>query len=149
MRAREERCLLRDYWERGADLAGREQLRLAEALAAIAPATAPRNGHRVRCESRFELRPKDRRRIAEALFTDGESAARVALAVPGISRRTAYRLARQRPISPPRNPHEQAGQSAKTSDPGTSPQVRDLDATSGANLEAEIAFRQLVGERNL
>jgi hypothetical protein len=135
-RAREERCLLRDYWERAADLGGREQLRLAEALMAITPATVQRNRHCVRCESRFKLRPKDRRRIAERLLADGESATRVANAVPGISRATAYRLARQTPISPPTNRIDKREKVSKRAIPVHRPRCAYLDATSGANLEA-------------
>jgi hypothetical protein len=75
----------------------------------------------------------------------------VANAVPGISRATAYRIARERkagadwPDPAPENRIDKWQKVSKREPqlPGTGSAY--LDATSGADLEAEIRFRTLIG----
>lgn len=145
--ARAERCLLRDRWEEAAALAGRQQLRLAEALAEIKPATITR-GHRVPCESRFELRPKDRRRLVEALLDEeGVSDREIVATVPGLSLRTFRRIrsATQLGESPPANRSSKRRKRPKRDALVGTHRRAYLDATSGANAAAERRFWALVG----
>lgn len=147
MRAREERCLLRDYWERGAGLRGREQVKLAKALLEIKPPSHRSNGYWVPVSEPFQLRPKDRRRIVEELLLDGEDPHRLHLLLGGIevSESTLRRIVAE---------HCKTGLRRRLNKPSSAPKLARpvhrrrcayLDATSGANLEAEIAFRRLIG----
>jgi len=146
--ARADRCLLREKWEAGAVLSGREQLRLARALVEIRPASIERNGRRVPCEPRFELRPKDRRRLVEALLEEEVRDAEILAVVPDLSRRTFNRIrANALPAkTPPVNGFAEPRFRTFRNDPVGRPQMAFRDATSGANAEAERRFCELVGE---
>jgi hypothetical protein len=142
--AREGRCLLREYWIEGATLPGREQLRLAKDLAKIKPATVERYGRRVSCEARFELRPKDRRRLVEALLAEGVPDKRIVAIVPGLSPRTFSRIrsntgtAKSCPSNGSVEPRIRPKRNALVGPVG-------LDASDGGDAEAEARFRALVG----
>lgn len=145
--ARDGRCLLREKWQEGADLPGRDQLQLAKALLAIKPATVERHGHRAPCEPSFQLRPKDRRRLTEALLRDGVCDGEVLAVVPDLTRRTFERIrsdVRTRE-SEPANGSVERRFATKRDAPVCSPWEAYLDATTGADLEAEQRFRELVG----
>ena len=142
-RAREERCLLPHYWEEGADLLGREQLKLAKGLAQIKPAKVERRGRQVPCEPVFELRPKDRRRLVEALLADGVGEKQILATVPGLSART-FREVRDSDTLPAKTPPANGSSKRriwqKRKDPVGRPWMAYRDATSGLNQEAEKAF---------
>jgi len=136
--AKNGRCLLRDKWEEGAALSGREQLKLAKALLGIAPAKVERSGRLVPCEAAFELRPKDRRRLVVALIADGSSDGEILACVPGLAKRTFQRIkADMEPADS--GSAEGSGKRRITpkraGDVGT-PGFASFDATSGANPEA-------------
>lgn len=107
IRGKEERAGLRRIWEQGGHLPGREQLDLAQELARIAPVTVERAGRRVRCEPRFKVQAKDRRRLVLALLADGATRGEILAVVPGLSERTFRRIAAESssegPNSPPAN----------------------------------------------
>ena len=145
--ARAGRCLLREKWEEGSTLSGREQLQLARELATVKPATVERHGHRIPCELAFELRPKDRRRLVGALLADGAKDGEILAGVPGLSRRTFDRL---KSNAGPREPGTANGSSKRRISPKREarvvpPQTAFLDATSGVDAEAAERFRALTG----
>ena len=156
-RARAERAGLRAIWDQGKELRGREQAWLARDLAAIQPATVEdKNGNRRRCESPFHLKRPDKSRIARAMLADGESDAAVRRWV-GVSQSTVRRL--KRPTETPKAAagdgllkRSDASKSANPVHGPTSTRKRPqgvappayLDATSGANVEAESRFLKLV-----
>lgn len=144
--ARAGRCLLREKWEEGAVLDGRGQLRLVRELAKIKPATVERHGHRVPCEAKFQLKPKDRRRLVEALLGDGMRDGEIQAAVPGLTRRTFERI--KRDMGPGEtgaaNRSSKRRISTKRDARVVRPQTAFLDATSGSNAEAAERFRALV-----
>jgi hypothetical protein len=145
--AREDRCLLREKWTQGAELAGREQLRLARELAKITPAKVERHGRRVPCEARFELRPKDRRRLVEALLADGVSDGEILATVPGLTARTFRRIRSNTLPSKTgsANGFPERRIRPKRENAVDGPWTAFLDATSGADAAAERRFRELVG----
>ncbi|MFL5900339.1 MAG: hypothetical protein ACJ75S_04000 [Solirubrobacterales bacterium] len=144
--AREDRCLLREKWEAGTVLSGREQLRLARTLIEIRPASIERGGRRVPCEPRFDLRPKDRRRLVEALLEEGISDGEILAVVPKLTKRTFQRLKASATTreSPPANGLVERRFATFRGDPLGRPQMAYRDASSGANVEAEQCFLALV-----
>jgi hypothetical protein len=166
--ARAERCQLRHFWDLGEHLPGREQPKLAQALARIVPATVEREGRRVRCESRFELRPKDRRRLVLAMLTDGASRSEILSSVPGLSERTLRHIASQsatqssngHPESPPTNGIPERRFRQKRDDPvgATDGRLRRLNrdyrrladrlVESGFNREIRRQLDQVFAERS-
>ncbi len=160
-RAKEERAGLRGIWEQGNVLRGREQVWLARDLAAIKPVMiVDAGGNRRRCESRFSLKRGDRRRIAHAMLADGETDSAVRRWTD-LSQDTVRRLRRE--IGGAGTPEMgsvdrlvKRSKAAKNSNPtqslvstrkapkGVPPQTAYLDATSGANAEAELTFVELV-----
>lgn len=148
--ANEERCLLRNRWEEGASLNGKEQLRLAKALAAIKPARIKKGGRTIPCEARFELRPKDRRRVTEALLMDGLPDGEILFIVPRLTQRTFDRIKADLGLDKKtarRRIAERRFQTKRTEAVGR-PWMAYLDATSGADREAERCFHATVrGQR--
>lgn len=146
-RARESRCLLHDLWDEGSDLSGREQLALANGLAAVKPASIEKNGRRIPCEPVFELRPKERRRLVEALLVENVGERQILAVVPGLLPRTFRHIktTRKQPAKSPSAdgfPERQFREKQNALVPR--PWTAYRDATSGANLEAEEAFRNAV-----
>ena len=148
--ARDERCLLQNRWEEGAVLSGRDQLKLARELAKIKPARIEKHGWRVPCEPTFELRPKDRRRLTEALLIDGRKDGEILSVVPGLTRRTFDRVKAGLGLAktPPANGSTPGRFETKRSDPVGRPEMAYLDATSGGNVEAARRFRELTNTTN-
>jgi hypothetical protein len=145
-----ERCGLRGRWDEGSDLGGREQLALARGLFKVKPARIEKNGRRVPCEPEFELRPKDRRRLVEALVRDEMPDKQILSAVPKLTARTLERIKADTQLekSPPANGFPERRISTKRSPPVVAPWTAYLDATSGSDKKARAKFWALVrGEK--
>jgi hypothetical protein len=162
--ARAERCQLRHFWDLGEHLPGREQAKLAQALARIVPANVEReDGPRRRCEPPFELRPKDRRRLVLAMRADGATRSEILVSVPGLSERTFRHIATQSrnglPDSPATNRIPERRFRQKRRDPvgGTNGELRRLNreyrqladrlVDSGFNREIRRQLDQVFAER--
>ena len=146
-RAKEDRCLLRDKWDEGLTLSGRDQLRLARVLLKVKPATIEKHGRRVPCEPRFELKAKDRRRLVGALLEDGARDGEILSTVPGLTRRTFDRIKADTATAKTggHNRFRKRCFETKLSVPVVRPQTAFLDASSGGDSEAEKRFRELTG----
>lgn len=144
--AKAGRCLLREKWDLAEGLSGRDQLKLVRVLIKIKPVTVERGGRRVPCEPRFELRPKDRRRLTAALIADRVPDGQILAVVPGLSRRTFNRIKADVRLtkSAPADGLPERQFRTKRIVPAGYPGPAYLDATSGANREAAIRFRELL-----
>ena len=146
--AREERCLLRNRWDEGAGLSGREQLKLFRALTNVKPARIVKGGRRLPCEAAFELRPKDRRRLVEALLEEKVAEKQILAVVPNLTTRTLERIKANTELAktPPANGLPERRITTKRKEAVGHPQRAYLDATSGADVAAARRFRELVKE---
>lgn len=160
-RAREHRALFREFWDEGRHLSGEDQARLARGLAGIKPVMiTDSGGHRRRADEAFRLKRADKQRIATALIGEdarNEDIAELAqMSVRAVQNLRGRLSAAESPESGPTDGSNKPSRGAGSGGPATTMpggqnpprealRLAYLDATSGANLEAERAFFKVVG----